>query len=96
MERKEELQEYCDRQELRLKKLALVMERWEQQANDASDQEADEYHQTVGRLKARLEATRHGLDEFRATGSLEKLRGDIDQAISDLEKAIARAAPRFQ
>jgi len=97
MERKEEYQEYYDDREARLKKLGLVMEQWEPKEDDTSEDEVDDYYEEVGRLKSRLEATQRRLEAVKETRDDWKVvREEIDQAISDLEEAITRAAPRFQ
>ena len=97
MERKEDYEEAYDQRESRLKKLGLVIERWEPKEDQASNEEVADYYEEVGRLESRLEATRTKLEELKEPGDdWESLRDDIDRAISDLEKAIAKAAPRFQ
>lgn len=97
MERKEEYEEYYDDREARLEKLGVVMEQWEPKTDDASEDEVDDYYEEVGRLKSRLEETQRRLEAVKETRDDWKIvKEDLDQAISDLEEAIARAAPRFQ
>lgn len=97
MERKEEYEEYYDDREAQLEKLGVVMEQWEPKTDDVSEDEVDDYYEEVGRLKSRLEETQRRLEAVKDTRDDWKIvKEDIDQAISDLEEAIARAAPRFQ
>ncbi len=97
MERKDTYEEYYDRREARLQKLAQVIEQWGRDHDDGTTQAAvDDYYEDVGRLKARLEATRHSLRELRERDDWRSLRADIDDAISELEDAIGQAAPRYQ
>lgn len=97
MERKEEYQEYYDKREARLKKLGLEIEQWEPREDDASEEDVDDYYEEVGRLKSRLEATRRRLEAVKETrDDWKTVREGVDQAISELEEAIAKAAPRFQ
>lgn len=72
-----------------------------EQARDRSgDQEAGSTqgrHEETGRLAFRLEAARADLEEVRdVLGERQDLRDDVERAITELEEAIARAAPRFQ
>lgn len=97
MERKEEYQEYYDKREARLKKLGLEIAHWEPREDDASEEDVDDYYEEVGRLKSRLKATRRQLEAVNETrDDWKTVRDDIDQAISELEEAIAKATPRFQ
>lgn len=95
-DRQGKFREYYDQREARLKRLGEEIEQWEPREGEVGEEEVDDYYQEVGRLEARLEATRHDLEELRERGTWEEVRDDIDQAISDLEEAIARAAPRYQ
>ena len=95
-ERFDAFREYYDDRDARLKKLGRVIEAWRQGERGAGDEESGSDYEEVGRLEARLEATRHDLEEMRGTGNWEALRDDVDQTISDLEEAIGKAAPRFQ
>jgi chromosome segregation ATPase len=96
MERKETYQQYYDEREARLKKLGLAIEQWEPKEDQATQEEVDDYYQTVGRLESRLEATRSRLEELSEARDDEGLRARIDKAITELEEAVAQAAPRFQ
>ncbi|MBS3783468.1 MAG: hypothetical protein KGY78_03405 [Anaerolineae bacterium] len=97
MERKESYEEAYDQREARLKKLGLVIEKWKPRRDQATEKEVEDYYQKVGRLESRLEATRTKLKELEEPRhDWESLRADIDRAITELEEAIAKAAPRFQ
>ncbi len=96
MERKETYEQYYDEREARLKKVGLIIEQWEPREDQASREEVEDYYQTVGRLRSRLEATRSQLEELSEAPDGEGLRARIDQAITKLEEAVAQAAPRFQ
>ena len=96
MERKEAYQDYYDDREARLKKLGLTIEKWQPKEDQAAEGQVDDYYQTVGRLKSRLEATRSQLEGLSEAREDEGLRARIDQAITELEEAVAQAAPRFQ
>ena len=96
MERKETYEASYDRRDARLQKLGEAIEAWRENPEDQDQDSVDGYYEEVGRLKARLEATRHSLQELRERGELQELSDDIDHAISELEEAVAEAAPRYQ
>jgi chromosome segregation ATPase len=95
-DREEAHEDTYDRRDARLDKLSRVIEEWRGRPEDQDRELADRYYQEAGRLRARLEATRHSLEELRERGDLRELRDDIDEAISELEQAVAKAAPRYQ
>jgi chromosome segregation ATPase len=88
--------EYYHRQAARLKELGILLENWRSRTGEAAEEETTGQYDEVGRLEERLEETRHDLDELDETGNWEELRDDVDRTISDLEDAIAEAAPRYQ
>jgi len=96
MEWQETYEENYDRRDARLQRLGEAIEAWRENPEDQGQGTVDRYYQEAGRLKARLEATRHSLEELRERGDLQELRDDIDDAISELEEAVAEAAPRYQ
>jgi len=96
MERKERYEGYYDRRDARLQKLGAAIEAWRENPEDQDQDAVDQYYEEAGRLRARLEATRHSLEELRERGDLQELRDEIDDAIGELEEAVAEAAPRYQ
>lgn len=97
MQRKEAYQEQYDEREARLKKSGQTIEKWEPKEDEAASQEVEDYYEEVGRLKTRLEATRTDLEEMRERrGDWDRLQEKVDAAITELEEAVAKAAPRFQ
>jgi len=96
MERKETYEDSYDRRDARLKKLGQAIELWREKPAEQDREAVDDYHEEAGRLEARLEATRHSLEELRERGDLQGLQDDIDEVISELEEAVAKAAPRYQ
>ena len=96
MERKETYEGYYDRRDARLQKLGAAIEAWRENPEDQDQDAVDQYYEEAGRLRARLEATRHSLEELRERGDLQELRDEIDDAIGELEEAVAEAAPRYQ
>jgi len=96
MERKETYEDSYDRRDARLKKLGQAIELWREKPAEQDQEAVDDYYEEAGRLEARLEATRHSLEELRERGDLQGLQDDIDEAIRELEEAVAKAAPRYQ
>ena len=96
MERKETYEDSYDRRDARLKKLGQAIELWREKPAEQDQEAVDDYYEEAGRLQPRLEATRHSLEELRERGDLQGLQDDIDEAISELEEAVAKAAPRYQ
>lgn len=89
---------YFQEWEGRLEELDLMIDRMagdESSTDNTGD--GDGVYERAGRLKARLERTRRKVEWVRETrGDWEHLREDIDEAISELERAIGSAGPRFQ
>lgn len=57
----------------------------------------DAPYEDQGRLKERLEAARVELDGLgEVLRERHDLRAEVERAITELERAIARAAPRYQ
>lgn len=96
MERKEAYEDFHERRDARLQTLAEAIDTWQEDPEDQDPQTVGGHYEEVGRLKARLEATQHSLEQLRERGDLQELRDDIDDAISELEEAVAKAAPRYQ
>ncbi len=97
LQREEEYRKYYDHREAQLQELGQMLERLQMPSEQASDDEIDRYYERVGRLKARLSDTRDRLEKLKTTAdSWPEIRKEIDEAISDLESAIAEAGPRFQ
>jgi hypothetical protein len=65
--------------------------------DDAREPPGEERYRDVERLEVRLEAAQADLGEVGdVLRESQDLRDDVERAIAEVEKAIARAAPRFQ
>jgi len=97
-DRNDALPRPLDSAEARLRELAAAIEELaaREEDSDKADGPPGRY-ESVGRLRVRLERTRHTVRELRETREdRNRVSQAVDEAISELERAIARAGPRFQ
>lgn len=84
--------------ETRLRELAAAIEELAAREEDSDKVDGPPgRYEGVGRLRVRLEKTRQTVRELReAREDRNTVSQAVDEAISELERAIARAGPRFQ
>jgi predicted nucleic acid-binding Zn-ribbon protein len=86
-----------DEVEARLDRLDTIVARWVPPEGGPSADEVNDHYREVGKLKSRLEATRKRIERIReAREDWQLERDDLERAITELEEAVADAAPRFQ